>query len=280
MAILNGKVAIIVGAGRGIGASSARTLASAGAAVVLASRTASQVSEVSERIRQAGGTAEAIPTDVTKVKQVETLVQRTLDAFGRIDILINCAAIVGPAGQLAWEADPEAWRQTIEIDLFGSFLTCRAVIPQMIWQGSGRLLNVSSATAEAIVNRHSAYASAKAAVNHFTRVLAAELIGTGVTANVVYPGLAQTQALQEFRSKMFGGDRTALEPYQWLMRSQDPSEPAALLLWLCSPATARMSGQIIKLNDLLVQRRLTAFLYRQAAGLGFRNDTITSRGGL
>jgi len=261
--LLEGQVAIVTGGGRGIGAATAMTLAQAGAAVTVAARTTATIDAVASRIRHIGGEALAVLTDITDAEQVQAMVQQTIEAFGRIDFLINCAAVIEPVGQPAWEAEPSAWRHAIEIDLTGVFLLIHTVVPHMLRQGSGRLLIVSSPLGEIIWPRISAYSTAKAGVNHFTQVLAAELHGTGVTANVVYPGLVETEGLHKFRSGMFR--ERHLAPRR-RMRGLNPSEPARLLFWLCSPFTAYMTGRIVAINDPRVQRRLQHFLLYYAVG--------------
>jgi NAD(P)-dependent dehydrogenase (short-subunit alcohol dehydrogenase family) len=263
---LEGQVAIVTGGGRGIGAATAMTLAQAGAAVTVAARTTSTIDAVANRIRRVGGEALAVSMDITDAEQVQAMVQQTIEAFGRIDFLINCAAVVEPVGQSVWEAEPSAWRHAIDIDLTGVFLVSRTVVPHMLRQGSGRLLIVSSPLGEILWPRSSAYSTAKAGVNHFTQLLATELHGTGVTANVVYPGLVETEGLHKFRSGMFREHRLSLGRQ---MRDLQPSEPARLLLWLCSPFTTYMTGQIVAMNDPIVQYRLQRFLLYYAVGEGW-----------
>jgi 3-oxoacyl-[acyl-carrier protein] reductase len=261
--LLEGRVAIVTGGGKGIGAATAVALARAGAAVTVAARTAAEINVVAQRIRQAGGEALAVSTDITDAKQIQAMVNSTIDAFDRIDFLINCAAVVEPFGQPAWEVDPSAWREPIDVNLTGVFLLCHSVLPHMLQQGSGRLLIVSSSLGELVVPRASAYCAARAGVNHFTRVLAAELLGSGVTANIVYPGIVETEGLQRFRSGLFGGKST---PLAGRVRTRDPFESAHLLLWLCSPPTAWMTGQIVSIDDPMVQRRMARFLLHNAMG--------------
>jgi NAD(P)-dependent dehydrogenase (short-subunit alcohol dehydrogenase family) len=256
---LEGKVAIVTGGGRGIGAATAAIFAQAGAAITVAARTAAEVDAVAQRIRLAGGEALAAVTDISDATQVQTMVQRTIDTFSHIDFLINCAAVVGPLGKLTWESDPKDWQQAINVDLLGVFLISRAVLPHMLRQGAGRLLFVSSPFGELVVPRSGAYSSARSGANHFIRILAAELHGTGVSANIVYPGVADTQGLREFRIGLFGGHSARLA-----RPAQDPADPARLLLWLCSRATAYMNGQTVVWNDPIVQRRVVNFLRHNA----------------
>jgi NAD(P)-dependent dehydrogenase (short-subunit alcohol dehydrogenase family) len=259
---LEGKVAIVTGAGRGIGAATAEVLAWAGAAVTIAARTAKEIEAVANRISRANGKALAVPTDVAAPEQVRALVDRTLDAFSRVDFLINIAGVVHAIGKPTWEVDLAAWRQAIEVNLMGVFLTSHAVIPHMLRQRSGRLLNLSSRAAEMPINRASAYCTAKAGVNHLTRVLALELQGTGITANTFNPGPADTSTLDEVRSALFPN----VSWWTWETLRRDPIEPAGMVLWLCSPATSHMTGAFVSWNDPLVQRQIVRFRQRYALG--------------
>lgn len=257
---LGGRVAIITGGGRGIGAATAVELAEAGASVVVSARTAEAIQAVAEGIRRGGGKAEAVPTNVADAGQVAALMQRTMDCFGRVDFLIHCAAVLGPIGQRTWEATPRAWREGVAVDLIGLFLVCHAVLPHMLCQGSGRVLSVSSAAGERILPRASAYCAARAGANQFMRILSGELRGTGITANIVYPGIVDTPALQEFRSSFLGDaqGQALIRPRR--ITPRDASDAAQLLLWLCSPTTKWMNGQVISLDDPSVQRRVATFL--------------------
>jgi NAD(P)-dependent dehydrogenase (short-subunit alcohol dehydrogenase family) len=260
--LLEGQVAIVTGGGRGIGAATAMTLAQAGAAVTVAARTTSAIDAVANRIRRARGEALAVSTDITDAEQVRAMVQETIEAFGSIDFVINCAAVVEPAGVPAWEAEPSAWRQAIEIDLTGVFLLSRTVVPHMLRQGSGRLLIVSSPLGEVIRPGISAYSTSKAGVNHFTQVLATELYETGVQANIVYPGIVETDMLKQFGLSMFGEYQSPT----LRIRAHDPQEVAFLLLWLCSPWTSQITGQVIAFNHPLVRRPMVRFIHHYLAG--------------
>jgi 3-oxoacyl-[acyl-carrier protein] reductase len=227
-------------------------------------RTASEIEEVAEEIYSADGEALAIPADIANVSQVQGIVRQTIRAFGRIDFLINCAGVAEPLGQPAWEIAPAEWQKSIDINLTGAFHLSQAIVKQMLRQGNGRLLMISSSFGEIALPRASAYCAARAGVNHFVRVLAAELEGMGVTANIVYPGVVETQGLEAFRAGLSGTERETDEPFRRRRQANDPSEAANLLLWLCSPATARMSGQLVVLNDPVVQSRMARFLNRHA----------------
>lgn len=253
---LEGKVAIVTGGGRGIGAATAAALARAGAMVTVSARTEEEIEGVAHQIGEAGGSALAVPTDIGDGEQVLAMVDRTVEAFGRIDFLINCAAILEPLGRPAWEVTPEAWRRPIDVDLVGPFLLAHAVVPHMVRQRTGRVINVSSEAGSLTVPRASAYSAARAGANSFIRVLSAELLGTGVTANIVFPGVVETQQLHEFRSGLLGEDRAW---GRWQLPAVDPAGPARMLVWLCSPATAHLTGQVVSWNDPLVQGQLAFF---------------------
>jgi 3-oxoacyl-[acyl-carrier protein] reductase len=252
---LEGKVAIVTGGGRGIGAATAADLARAGAMVTVAARTEEEIEAVVHQIGEAGGSALAVPTDIGDGEQVLAMVERTVEAFRRIDFLINCAAILEPLGRPAWEVTPEAWRRTIDVDLVGPFLLAHAVVPHMVRQRTGRVINVSS---ELTVPRASAYSAARAGANSFIRVLSAELLGTGVTANIVWPGVVETRSLHDFRWGLFGEDRSRMSS-RWQLPAVDPAGPARMLVWLCSPATAHLTGQVVRWNDPLVHGQLAFF---------------------
>lgn len=238
--LLEGKVAIVTGAGKGIGAETAKQLADAGASVTLAARTASQIEAVAAEITAAGGSALALATDVSSGEQVGRLVDQTLSKFGRVDFLINNAAVSGPTYANAWEVDPDEWIKALEINIVGIYLPTRAVIPHMIKQGSGRIINVSSTLSEVPGTQKSAYCTAKAGINHFTRVLDQELIGTGVTINSFDPGAVRTEMLDSMAP---GKD------LQEALLSREPSEPAEDMVWLCGPETSMLSGQFVKWMD-------------------------------
>jgi NAD(P)-dependent dehydrogenase (short-subunit alcohol dehydrogenase family) len=259
---LQGKVAVVTGAGKGIGAATATALSAAGGAVTVAARTTAELEAVARGIHHRGGSALVTRTDVTDDRQVEAMIERTVDAFGRIDFLINCAAVTQPVGQPAWTIETSAWRRSIETNLVGAFLVSHAAVPHMLRQGSGRLVMVSSVFGDLVVPHTSAYASARAGLNHFIRVLAAELQGSGVTANFAYPGVVDTGGLRQFRASLQRMPLTSVMDTQ----ARDPAEAAQFLLWLCSLATAGITGSVLSIDDPWVKRRMARWSsYRQSA---------------
>ena len=243
---LSGRVAIVTGGATGIGAATCDALAERGAAVTVAD-VAEEINEVADRIKSSGGAAQAVTTDVSDQGQVEGMVQRTVDEFGRLDFLLNVAAVAGPTENV-WVADPQAWAQAPSINLFGTFMPTRAALPHMLEQGSGRVLTVTSGLGYNPTPQTSAYGSSKAGVIHFTRILATELLGTGVTANGVDPGLVGTELATDIVAGL-GGEAGP----QWGPRPQDPWEPARLLVWLCGPVGSWINGQVVDVNNPIVR---------------------------
>lgn len=254
---LTDKVAVVTGGGRGVGAATAITLAEAGADVVITARTAQEIEQTAEQVRETGRQALAIPADVSDRSAVQQLIERVLAELDRIDILINNAGILHPVGD-TWTVDPDDWQYNVTVNLDGVFLTTHAVLPHMIERGSGRIINVTSGAAQRPVPGWSAYCAAKAGLDHFTRVVAAELAGTGVTINAAAPGVVDTEMQAEIR-QLAPSEFRQVSRYQAYKREgvlRDPSEPAQMLLWLCHPATQAMNGEALHIDDVNVRRRI------------------------
>jgi len=184
------RVAIVTGAGRGIGRAVAEMLAGQGATVVLAARTRSELAAAAEAVRGAGGHALAVPTDVTQDAHVGALVDQTVGQFGRVDILVTAAGVAtfGPVAG----AKPEDWDPMIAVNLRATMVCCRAVLPPMIRQRSGTIVNIASVAATRPIPGAAAYAATKAAVVAWSKVLAEELRADGVRVGVVLPGAVDT----------------------------------------------------------------------------------------
>ncbi|HEY5058923.1 MAG TPA: SDR family oxidoreductase [Gaiellaceae bacterium] len=202
MAELAGKVSVVTGAGRGFGRAVAISLAAAGSNVVLASRSSSELDETVETIRrETGNESLAVATDVSRSADVDRLRAAAENAFGPVDILVNAAAVFGPVAPIA-TTNPEEWLQTLLINTAGSLFTCSAFAGGMIGNGWGRIVNVSaSACFMAPDINTSAYVTSKVALNQMTRHLAAELEGTGVTANAMHPGVFKSEMWRDIRDK-------------------------------------------------------------------------------
>ncbi|MGH7275614.1 MAG: SDR family oxidoreductase [Candidatus Rokuibacteriota bacterium] len=187
---LEGQVAIVTGAGRGIGRAIAEAFAREGAAVVLAARTRQQLAEVAAAIRESGGWVLAVPTDVTQDAAVEALVEQAVGELGRLDILVTAAGVAsfGPVGA----TKPADWDAMFAVNLRAVMVACRAVLPAMIHQRRGTILNVASVAARRPIAGAAAYSATKAGVVAFSRVLAEEVRGEGVRVGVLSPGSVDT----------------------------------------------------------------------------------------
>ncbi len=192
---LEGKAAIITGASRGIGRAIALRLAQAGARVALASRRQAGVQAVADEIGAAGGKALAVQAHVGKPEDVDALVSRTLEAFGRIDIAVNCAATNPHFGPLL-TADEGQWTKILDTNATGVFRVCRAVAPHMQSQGGGRIINVASIAGLRPSPGMGIYSVSKAAVLMLTQVLAMELGPAHIQVNAIAPGVIKTQLSQ------------------------------------------------------------------------------------
>lgn len=198
------RVALVTGSSRGIGRAIALDLAQQGADIIVNFRSKEdRAQKVAMEIRQKGGNAALIKADVTEEAQVRSMVEQSLEEFGRIDILVNNAAVHrGGKVQLLSTKD---WDLVINTALKGTFNCCRYVVPAMIDQGWGRIINISSPSGDHGYPGDTAYGSAKAGLIGFTKSLAKELAGKEITANVVIPGLIITEmtaALFDTREKM------------------------------------------------------------------------------
>jgi 3-hydroxybutyrate dehydrogenase len=241
--------AIVTGGGGTIGAATAAVLLDAGAAVTITSRNADRLQAIAQRLGGANAPVLPVAADATDPGQFDAVVERTLGAYGRIDVLVNLAGAIAPMGVPAWEIEPEAWRRSLDVNLTGAFVTTRAVVPVMLSQGEGRVLHLSSAAAEMPFAGASAYGAAKAAVNQFVRAIAAELDGTGVTVVAFNPGPADGPALREVRAALFPQRLAWPGP----LARRDAAEAARFILGLCDAASASHNGEFVSWRDLTYQ---------------------------
>jgi NAD(P)-dependent dehydrogenase (short-subunit alcohol dehydrogenase family) len=204
MADQSGRIAVVTGGGRGLGRAIALGLADQGALVAVVARDEKQLRETERLGREAAGRIEAIACDVAEYAAVARLASEVERRLGPPSILVNAAGIFGPIA-LMKDADPEAWRQTIMIDAVSAFYTANAFVEGMLEAGWGRIVNITSAASlHSPGPLNSAYGTAKAALNQLTRHLAAEIAGSGVTANVVHPGDVRTAMWADIKARVAG----------------------------------------------------------------------------
>ncbi len=243
---LAGKAAIITGAGRGIGKAVALAFAQEGADVLVASRTLSEVAETAEEARALGRHALALKVDVSNRDEVERMVAQALEEFGKLDILVNSAGIYGAIGPLV-DNDPEKWVQTVRINLFGSFFCARAVLPVMIRQRRGKIINLSGGGATSPLPNFSAYASSKAAIVRLTETLAEEIKGFNIQVNAIAPGGVNTRLTDEILAAgaAAGEEMLARTHQQKETGGVPPERAAALAVFLASEDSDGLSGRLI-----------------------------------
>jgi len=188
---LEGKVAIVTGGNAGIGEAVAKRFAEEGAAVVITGRRQAELDRVMSGIRHNNGKGLAVTGSVTDELHVRDVMQRTLDSFGRIDILINNAGI-GDFGKRIHETEDATWATLLDVNLTGVFRMTRAVVPQMLKQGRGAIVNISSVASLVGIPGAPAYAASKGGVDALTRALAIDYAKDGIRCNIVNPGLIDT----------------------------------------------------------------------------------------
>jgi NAD(P)-dependent dehydrogenase (short-subunit alcohol dehydrogenase family) len=248
-----GRVALVTGAGRGIGAATARLIASEGAAVALAARTEEEIISVAKEITSRGGTAIPVRVDVADEDSVPSCFERVRAELGTVTILVNNAGTPGVPLPVA-ATKPDAWRRAFDVNVTGTFLCAREALPGMASANWGRIVNVSSAAARHPVAGMAAYGASKAALDQLTRVLALEGEPYGISVTGVYPGVIDTRMQEE--SRAFGQELIGKQLHRMFHGYKDfgmlrpPEAPAELISYLCTPAAQRLSGHIIRLEQL------------------------------
>lgn len=230
---LKDKVAIVTGGGRGIGKEIALLFAKEGAKLAISARSLDQVAEVAKEIESSGGQALAIAADVSNQNDVQKMVDRTIEKFGKTDILVNNAGINNVGPFVTFEAD--RWREVIEINLTGVFYCTRAVVPHLLENGWGRIINIASRSGKIGIPFQTAYCASKHGVVGLTKSLAEEMAAFNITVNAICPALVDTGFVPEAaRDRIVG-------------KIIQPSQIAATALHLAEEQSGAINGEAINI---------------------------------
>jgi NAD(P)-dependent dehydrogenase (short-subunit alcohol dehydrogenase family) len=247
-----GKVALVTGAGSGIGRASARIFAREGAAVVVSDLDVEGGAEAVDEIRKAGGEASFVQADVTRERDVANLIERVVSRFGRIDCAHNNAGVAGTAGALHL-MELDEWSRVLAVNLTGTFLCMKYEIPRMLEQGGGAIVNTSSGAGVLATPGLAHYGASKHGVLGLTKSAALENATTGIRINAVCPGSVDTPMLQ---ASIAGND----EIRKMVLRSQPggrlgtPDEIAEAAVWLCSDRASFVTGESMLVDGGAVAR--------------------------
>jgi 2-deoxy-D-gluconate 3-dehydrogenase len=242
---LTGKIAVVTGAGRGIGRACALALSQAGADVALVARSRKELDAVAEEISGLGRTAVVRPQDVTRVSELQSLMEDLAAAMGGLDILVNNAGINIP--QEAFEVTPEAWDQIMEINLKAAFFTAQAAGRVMVQQGrGGRIINMTSQTGTVALVKRSAYCASKAGLNLVTKVLAVEWAKHNILVNAVAPTFIETEFSRGFLADPFFREYALSK--NLLKRFGTPEDVTGAIVYLASPAASLITGHILAVD--------------------------------
>ena len=247
---LRGQVAWITGASRGLGRAFALGLADAGAAVALTARTASGLDVTLREIAARGGRAVTVPADVTEASTVAAARRAVESELGPVDILVNNAGVMAPTGR-DWEVDPTAWWRTMEVNVLGSFLCWRSVLPSMLERRRGRIITLSTSAVYKRYPFYSAYGASKAAITHASASLAEATRPFGIAVFALSPGFVKTQMTEALadapaiREHLGEGIRKALDEG----RVTSPRQAVEVLLVLASGRADVLSGRHLDVSD-------------------------------
>ena len=249
---LRGRVALVAGGGGEIGAAISRGFAAEGAMIAVADLDPGKADIVAKEIRDRGGRAVALAVDVANEASAKAAVTRTLDAFGKLTTLVNVAAAITPDGTVE-TLSLEQWNEALNVNLTGAFLTCKFAVPAMRQAGGGSIINIASQLGHLGVPLRSPYCTTKAALIHFTRILAMDHAVDHIRANTISPGFILT----ERSSRRVGGKeraRVVNGPRHLLNRPGEPNEIAAGAVYLASDELSFVTA-----TDLLIDGGYVAF---------------------
>jgi 3-oxoacyl-[acyl-carrier protein] reductase len=241
---LSGKVAIVTGASRGIGRAIALALARDGADILVNARSnIGEARKVAGKIESMGRRVLVILADVSNKEDVDNMVKKTIEVFGKIDILVNNAGVVGSTVPIQ-ELKEEDWDRIISVDLKGTFLCCKAVVPHMINRRSGKIVNISSIAGKEGNANMTAYSAAKAGIIGFTKALSEEVARYGIRVNCVCPALIETELVERMDKQQAEYLKSKIP----LGRLGKPEEVAELVKFLVSDASDFIAGQAYNID--------------------------------
>jgi NAD(P)-dependent dehydrogenase (short-subunit alcohol dehydrogenase family) len=239
---LAGRVTVITGGARGIGYAVAERSLDSGAEVALWDIDAERLDRARGELAKLGTVSVAV-VELTDEASVDKAVRETLAAHGKIDVLVNCAGITGGNGT-TWELAPDVWRRVIDVNLIGPYLTCRAVVPHMIAQGYGRIVNIASVAGKEGNPNASHYSASKAGLIGLTKSLGKELATKNILVNAVTPAAAKTEIFDSMTQQHIDFMLSKIPMNRFLM----PEEAASLIVWLSSEDCAFSTGSVFDLS--------------------------------
>ena len=239
---LKGRVAVITGGAQGIGYAVAERMLNSGAAVVLWDIDAARLAQAENTLGRLGSVGTAI-VELTLAADIDVAAADAVKAHGRIDILVNNAGITG-GNAPTWELAPEVWQRVIDVNLVGPFLTCRAVVPQMLKQGYGRIVNIASVAGKEGNPNASHYSASKAGLIALTKSLAKELATKGVLVNAVSPAAAKTAIFDSMTEQHIAFMLSKIPMARFL----EVGEAAAMIAWLASEECSFSTGAVFDLS--------------------------------
>ena len=239
---LQGKSAIVTGGARGIGFAIAQRLLASGAACSLWDRDAEALNAAAKALAGAGSVHTAT-VDLTQADSVKAAADATFKAFGRVDILVNNAGITG-GNKKTWEFTPDEWQQVLQVNLFAVFLCCHAIVPKMIEQRYGRIVNIASIAGKEGNPNASHYSASKAGVIALTKSLAKETARSGVIVNCVTPAVIETDILKQMSQEHIDYMLSKIPMGRFGLKE----EAAAMVAWLCSSDCSFSTGAVFDLS--------------------------------
>ena len=239
---LNGRVAIVTGGARGIGYAVAERMLRSGGAVSLWDIDTRKLEDARTALSAHGEVAQST-VELTSEEAIQAATRATLARFGKIDILVNNAGISG-GNAPTWELDPNVWRRVVDVNLIAPFLTCRAVVPEMLKHGYGRIVNVASIAGKEGNPNASHYSASKAGLIGLTKSLAKELAQMGILVNCITPAVANTDLLAEVVQEQVAYMLAKIP----MTRFVEPHEIAAMVCWLASEECSFTTGSVVDIS--------------------------------